>query len=158
MDKIKWKLLSTVGSTSKIYYGTGFGKELIKKEYRKTFLYSGGGSRDYAFDNEVAVLSKLSPYVHFPTLLHVDKEKEIIYMTYCGKELYQGNLPNNYLEQFNIILETMEKCNVDYRDFKLQHLRCMNNVISLIDFGASSINSKKYQRMYKWKDLNHFSH
>lgn len=158
MDKITWRLLSTIGSTSKIYYGTGFGKEIIKKEYRKTFLYPGGGIRNQVFNNEINVLKKLSPYDHFPTLLNVDMEREIIYMTYCGKSLYSGNMPNNYIEQINKILNTMEICNIDYRDFKLQHLHCKNNVIYLIDFGASSINPKKYRRINKWSDLIFFSH
>ena len=157
MDKISWTLYSTIGSTSKVYFGTGQGKQIIKKEYRKTFLY-GGGDENTAFDNEVSILTKLSGKVHFPRLLKVDRDAQIIYMTYCGKELYPGNMPKNYLIQLNEILDVLEQTGIDYRDFKLQHLRYAGGVISLIDFGVSSFSPKKYRRMITKKDIGHFTH
>jgi tRNA A-37 threonylcarbamoyl transferase component Bud32 len=157
-NKVQWTIYSTVGSTSKIYYGTGQGKEIIKKEYRNEFLYAGSGSRNIVFNNEVSILSRLSGKLHFPTLIHVDYPLQIIYMTHCGSEMYQGNTPKNYIAQLNNILDSLETHGIDYKDFKSQHLRCKQGILSLVDFGASIISPKKYRRMISKKDILYFSH
>jgi len=159
-DKLKWKLYSTIGSTSMVYYAIGHGKELIKKEYRSDPLYLGSGPKE-AFDNEVAILKKLSKYSCFPTILHADKNKRIIFMTYSGPSVYKGNQPRNYIEQLNEILTILERENILYKDFKLQHLRIKSGIVSLIDFGASTEEKQKigsYYRVIDTNDLGLYTH
>jgi tRNA A-37 threonylcarbamoyl transferase component Bud32 len=156
MNNIKWKLYSG-GSTCETFYGVGK-YEIIKKKYRKTFLYKGGGTIDCAFNNEVSILKKVNGIKHFPKIIEIDYPNQIIYMTYCGKEMYQGNMPKNCLVQINEILDSLEQCGISYNDFKSQHLRVFQGSIYLIDFGASEIKNKIYKRINSIINIKSFSH
>ena len=148
MELIQWTLNSTVGSTCNVYIGLGQGMKIIKKEYLHNFS---------SFNSEVTIMSLLSNKKHFPKLISVDHQRKIIYMSYCGPEMYSGNMPITYVIQLNEILDTLEEMGIHYLDFKSQHLRCHTGILYLIDFGASKIGHKRYSRVYKY-NVHHFTH
>ena len=126
---------------------------IVKK---KCFANSLG---NYMFQNEVAALSKLSGYPHFPLLFEYDANMLIIYMSYCGNLISSKNIPLNWKEQVNEIKEIMTILNVNSNDMIPRNICCLDNEIKIIDFGLNTIFGKTINEIINdlYGNLNNFS-
>jgi tRNA A-37 threonylcarbamoyl transferase component Bud32 len=119
----------------------------------------GNSLGNYMFQNEVAALSKLSGYPHFPLLFEYDKNMLIIYMSYCGNLISSKNIPLNWKEQVNEIKEIMTTLNVNSNDMIPRNICCLDNEIKIIDFGLNTIFGKTINEIINdlYGNLNNFS-
>ena len=83
-------------------------------------------------DNEVKWLKKLTQLDFTPNLISV--EKNIIKMSYAGENLNSSNIPENWKEQIDHIIDSLKKRNCSHNDIKPSDLLVLNGKIMLIDF------------------------
>ena len=87
------------------------------------------------FNNEIKALLRLQKYDNFPKLLGWDPQTLSIYMSYCGKEITNKNIPDNYIDQFNIIKNIFLEENLSNNDILERNICVLENTIFIIDFG-----------------------
>ena len=104
---------------------------------KKTLKYNTLGY--YLFKNEVNALIKLSQYSHFPKIIAYDLKNLIIYMSYCGEQITNNNIPVNWREQFKEIKHILEISGVNSNDMLLRNTCVLKDIIYIIDFGLHSI-------------------
>lgn len=117
-----------------------------------------GKSIDILFDNEVNILKKLEKYDNFPKLINHDEEKKIIYMSYCGKTIFELNksnklnIPKNWKEQINSVNDVLTKENIYNNDICHTNVCIKNDIIYLIDFGCIQPLDLKLKENYDGRD------
>ena len=90
-------------------------------------------------ENEIKWLTILNDFIHTPNIISYDKNKLIL--SYAGKPLNYKNLPDDWQNQLNIILDKLKNINCSHNDIKPTDLLIFNNKIMLIDFQwATKIN------------------
>ena len=124
---------------------------IIDKENDKvTKIFTPYWNKTYPWllKNEIRALSKLNSK-HFPKLISYDDNS--ITMEYAGETItkYKGmkknpynkwdqreftEMPENFEEQVNEILDELEKANLRHSDINYVHLLSKNGVVKLIDF------------------------
>ncbi len=91
-------------------------------------------------ESELWALSALEPYPYFPKIIKVDYVKNYIYMTYVGDRIYKiapDDIPVDYLDQLDGIVDALLKADVFHRDIHLYHVTLYNGRLHLIDFEKS---------------------
>ncbi len=132
LERLQWTIIGSNGQTSNIYKSVHRGKIYIKKEIHKEYMQE--------YINEINCLKALQDSPHFPTLYGYNDDKLIIYMSFCGDQMYLRNKPANWKNQIQTIINVINEKNIVYSDVKQEHLRIYNdNTIRLIDFGRSTI-------------------
>ena len=87
------------------------------------------------FNNEIKALLRLYKYDNFPKILGWDTQTLTIYMTYCGSEINNRNIPENYIHQFHIIKDIFLKEGLSNNDILERNICVLGEKIYVIDFG-----------------------
>ena len=117
-----------------------------------------GKSIGMLFENEVNILNKLNKYNHFPKLLNTNKEKKILYMSYCGKTIYELKkkkclkIPKDWKKQIDEINNALKEENIYNNDICHTNVCIDNDVIYLIDFGCVQPLDLKLKQNYDGRD------
>lgn len=82
---------------------------------------------------ETNFLKMLASSKYFPDVLAYDDNSLI--MTYAGEEIDAQNLPANWREQADAIIEELAKNSIIHRDIKQQNILVKAGTIQIIDFG-----------------------
>jgi hypothetical protein len=114
---------------------------------------------NFMFWNEVNALKKVKCFPHFPHLIAYDPHSLTIYMTYCGPNLKNDNIPDNWETQFNEISEIMNVLNVNSNDMIPRNICCLGNEIKIIDFGLNTIFGRTIKEVLNdfYRDLKNMS-
>ena len=89
--------------------------------------------------NEVYWLEKLNNFEHTPNIIDYNENK--ITLSYAGEPLTSKNIPENWQEQIEIILNKLSQVNCSHNDIKPTDLLVLDCKIILIDFQwANKIN------------------
>jgi predicted Ser/Thr protein kinase len=89
-------------------------------------------------EREVWALTALDPYPFFPKILKVDNDENCLYMTYVGDRIYEiaiADIPDDYIEQLEGMVDALETADVFHHDIHLYHITLHHNRLHLIDFG-----------------------
>lgn len=65
---------------------------------------------------------------------YLDSDNENIWMVYVGEPISKANCPKNWKEQFEAIIETLDKYRCVHNDLKNGDVLVLNGKIYLIDF------------------------
>lgn len=90
-------------------------------------------------ENEERILNILNSR-HFPKV--ISSEDGVLRIEHCGVSLGVDNLPEDYLDQFNEILNALDKAGVVHRDVRLDNLMLKDGIIKLVDFGWARLTSE----------------
>lgn len=124
--------------------GTNIDNLIFEKKYtdaNQIMCFFGGNINKlesgikWNINNEVKCLKKLYKKKHFPILLSVDFDKNIIYLNNCGETVDNENIPKNWKEQIKEIIKTLKNSNVKNNDMWINNFLIKNDIINLIDFG-----------------------
>ena len=119
-------------TTSIITINSGNGT--VKKETHRYLQFN-------IVENEVYWLNKLHDFEHTPNIIH-HKQNKII-LSYAGEPLSSKNIPLDWEEQTELILNELKDINCSHNDIKPTDLLILNNKIMLIDFQwANDINNR----------------
>lgn len=83
-------------------------------------------------ENEERML-KAAKGVHFPKLL--SRDDRTLRIEHCGEPLGAHNVPDNWLQQLEEILEELDSCGIVHRDVRLDNLMVRDGTVRLVDFG-----------------------
>ena len=83
-------------------------------------------------ENEIYWLTILNNFKHTPSLVNYNNNK--ITLSYAGEPLTSKNLPENWKEQIERILDKLQEINCSHNDIKPTDLLVLNGIIILIDF------------------------
>lgn len=103
----------------------------------------------FYFNNEIRSLWRLRNYNHFPKIISSNRQKLSIYMTYCGEKINYKNIPDNWLDQYNQIKETLSNLQLTSGDMMKKNICVLDNTIYIIDFGLNSNFSENYKTSLK---------
>ena len=95
-------------------------------------------------DNEVRWLNNLKNLDFTPNLISV--EKNIIKMSYAGENLNSDNMPENWNDQIDHIINSLQKANCSHNDIKPSDLLVLNDKIMLIDFQWATFKNQQYPK------------
>lgn len=90
------------------------------------------------FDREVYWLLKMEKFDRTPNYISHDRDKKTVTMSYVGEPLTKQNLPDDYEEQIQYILDGLKEYNCSHNDIKPSELMCMDGKINIIDFSWST--------------------
>ena len=93
---------------------------------------------DLNFNKEIKHLNQLSKYDHFPYLFDYDMEQKQIFMSYCGENINNKNIPKNWKEQFIEIFNILNYNSIYHNDIGLNNCSVLDGVIYLFDLGEAS--------------------
>jgi len=102
------------------------------------YLFHKFGGIEILFENEIKCLQCLFKLNHFPILLAADYDNLEIYMNYCGENLEEDNVPENWKEQIDLIITSLNELNIYNNDFWVNNLLVHKKILYMIDFGFSS--------------------
>lgn len=117
------------------------------------------------YKTELEVLQKLDS-CHFPKVLEYGNEagKWFIIMTHMGELISPRNLPKNWVNQSQEIVNILKDNNIVHRDITPMNVFCNNKIISLIDFGwatsfecKDTLNQDNQNLGLMWKDPQGFN-
>lgn len=94
------------------------------------------------FENELKILKLLEDHSISPRV--IDSEEQILYLSDCGQELCNENLPDNWKEQILNIYQVLKSNFLYHNDIKCDNFTVRDNKIYLIDFGWSSFYKPEY--------------
>lgn len=94
--------------------------------------------------NEYEVLARASS-IHFPEVYSYDDEKKEIEIEDCG-EMLKDNLPENWKEQLEEIVNDLKAHEIIHRDIKLDNLMVKHGIIKLIDFGWAKFKEEEDEK------------
>ena len=107
---------------------------IIKKEFKNRYRIDAE-----FFYNELKAFTFVKSHPHFPQLVFFDRNKKVIYMTFCGQTLSPTNLPQNWETQLSEIGDIVIKTNFNPNDIIKRNICVLDNIIYLIDFGLAII-------------------
>ena len=98
--------------------------------------------------NEINALKKVIGIPYFPQLIAADPTNLIIYMTYCGNNLEEGNsrIPENWKSQLNQIKKILINKHLNPNDILPRNICIFNKRIKIIDFGLSNTRYNEIMR------------
>lgn len=112
---------------------------VVEKLNGRVFKRQVGWTKYNLIPNEWAILSQVkSP--HFPKVYSL--KDGVIEMEDCGLSLI-SDIPQNWEEQLDEILEDLELNEIEHRDIRLDNLMVKDGVIKLIDFGWAKFKGKE---------------
>jgi hypothetical protein len=113
---------------------------IIIKQYNQKLRWTSANHNDSdeIFNREISIL-KQNILLH---LYSYNQETKTLKMQYCGESLYNHfNLPKDWQQQIKNIFDKLTNNNIFYPEFALKNILILNNQITLIDYGLSSINT-----------------
>ena len=105
------------------------------------------------FNKEIQCLKILFGLAHFPHLLCYDSENKDIYLNYCGESLNNDNIPNDWKNQADSILDSLEKSNIYNNDLWINNVLVHKNILYVIDFGFGSFYKEEFPYVNLNKDM-----
>ena len=105
------------------------------------------------FNREVMCLKILFGLEHFPLLLCLDHESNKIYMNYCGTSINEENIPIDWKEQTDKILNSLQENKIFNNDFWANNLLVHKNILYVIDFGFGSLIKEEFPFVNINKDM-----
>ena len=156
------------GFTSCVYVMNYNNAKIIKKKYicrdKTQAYYVNDAFINESFNNEINGLEMLKDELHFPKIIKIDREENVIYMTYVGellgedkKDINLSIIPKDWKHQMYSILETLKKHNLYHNDITERNLCLLNKKLYLIDFGNCKTHIDTYYRNF-YKELLLDSH
>ena len=141
------------------------GNVIVKKKYQiniiddeSQYILDKFGSIKNFFYNEIKCLECLFGLKHFPLLLCIDNENLEIYMSYCGTNLNENNIPKNWKKQIDSIIKSLNESNIYNNDFWINNLLVHRKILYMIDFGFSSFYEEDFPFVnISSDDLNNYS-
>jgi len=104
------------------------------------------------FKNEVKALMRLNKYDCFPKLIYYDSKTLSIYMSFCGCEINNKNIPNDYIIQYEKIKNIFLNENLTNNDILDRNICVLEDQINIIDFGlCSDIDLQKILKDFYFK-------
>ena len=116
-------------------------KYIFKKNFQENnnyYIIEKFGGIKNLFQREVKCLQSLFKLKHFPLLLAADYDNLEIYMNYCGENLKENNIPDNWKEQIDSIITSLNEVDIYNNDFWINNLLVHKKILYMIDFGFSS--------------------
>ena len=83
-------------------------------------------------ENEIKWLKVFSDFENVPQFISVDKTK--ITMSYAGEVLHKNNIPLDWEDQMEGILQKLKNANCSHNDIKPSDILVNNGILMLIDF------------------------
>lgn len=105
------------------------------------------------FNKEIQCLKLLFGLAHFPHLLCYDSKNKDIYLNYCGESLNDDNIPNDWKNQADNILDSLEKSNIYNNDMWINNVLVHKNILYVIDFGFGSFYKEEFPYINLNKDM-----
>lgn len=95
-------------------------------------VYSDSKYSKNSYKMELKNLKLLSNYEHFPKYIGCQKSK--ILMEYCGEKISKDNIPDDFINQIDDIINIFRSFSISHNDIHPDNILVKNGKIILIDF------------------------
>jgi len=143
------------GSTSNVYLLSQT-KSIVVKVYNDNLRWKtkNHDNSQSILQKEIQILNKLTNRLGFQKLIKNFDNK--LYLDYVGETLFDNFvLPINWIEQLNIIFNTLTLNNIYYPEFNLKNITNLNNQLYFIDYGLAEI-SENANNLENFKNFVEF--
>jgi len=97
------------------------------------------------FENETFWLKHLHHETYTPQL--VERGDDYLIMTYVGENVNKKNLPADWREQIEMIVENLKTIGCSHNDIKKEEILIKDNKIYLIDFQHATKTREEFEKM-----------